>query len=214
VSQLPPRPSLSHLRKQAKDLLRRLRQQNPDATLAEAQHALAREYEFDSWPKLKVHVERLARLPQPVTFHRYTSKAKEAVFFSRQEASELGSPTIEPEHVLLGVIRASQGLESRMFQAIAMPLDRARREMALDQAGHEPIPLTMPMSTGAGAKRIFRAAVDEADALQHQEIGLAHLLLGVLREPVSEAATLLARAGMRLQSVRDDIARLQNEDPL
>jgi hypothetical protein len=60
--QLPLRPSLSHLRKQAKDLLRRLRQQDPDATLADAQHALARQYDFDSWPKLKVQVELLAKL--------------------------------------------------------------------------------------------------------------------------------------------------------
>ncbi len=50
-SQLPSRPSLSHLRKQAKALLARLRQQNANATLVEAQHALAHEYGFSSWPR-------------------------------------------------------------------------------------------------------------------------------------------------------------------
>jgi hypothetical protein len=63
---LPPRPSLEQLRKQAKDLLRacragdaqaleRLRRHAPTAsepTLAEAQFALAREYGFESWPRL------------------------------------------------------------------------------------------------------------------------------------------------------------------
>jgi hypothetical protein len=34
-----------------------LKQQSPDAQLADAQHALAREYGFASWPRLKAHVE-------------------------------------------------------------------------------------------------------------------------------------------------------------
>ena len=64
--QLPVRPSLEQLRKQAKDLLRkcrsgdvvaleRLRRQKPEVTepiLADAQFALACEYGFASWPKL------------------------------------------------------------------------------------------------------------------------------------------------------------------
>jgi ankyrin repeat protein len=68
---LPDRPSLEHLRKLAKDLLRdarggdasaraRLTAAAPDAaqaTLARAQLALAREYGFPSWPALVRHVE-------------------------------------------------------------------------------------------------------------------------------------------------------------
>jgi hypothetical protein len=70
---LPERPSLEQLRKQAKDLLRawrdgdppvlaRIRAQKPKATdpmLADAQLVLAREYGFDSWPKLVHHVATL-----------------------------------------------------------------------------------------------------------------------------------------------------------
>jgi hypothetical protein len=36
-----------------------MQQQSPDAQLADAQHAIAREYGFASWPKLKAHVESL-----------------------------------------------------------------------------------------------------------------------------------------------------------
>jgi hypothetical protein len=56
---LPDRPSLAQLRKQAKERLRTLRGQGSTAVLADAQLALAREYGFDSWPKLVHHVERL-----------------------------------------------------------------------------------------------------------------------------------------------------------
>jgi hypothetical protein len=61
---LPSHPNLEHLKKQAKDLLRDLQQDNPALKLADVQHALAREYGFASWPKLRVYVESL---PRPVT---------------------------------------------------------------------------------------------------------------------------------------------------
>jgi hypothetical protein len=56
---LPARPSLEQLRKQAKDRLRDLRAQDSAATLAQAQYAIAKEYGFESWPKLVHHVESL-----------------------------------------------------------------------------------------------------------------------------------------------------------
>jgi hypothetical protein len=55
--QLPARPNPEYLKKQAKELLERLRQQDPSVQLADAQHALAREYGFANWPALKAGVE-------------------------------------------------------------------------------------------------------------------------------------------------------------
>ena len=54
---LPPRPSLEQLRKQARERLAAM----PEAKLADAQFALARDYGFDSWPKLARHVAAMAR---------------------------------------------------------------------------------------------------------------------------------------------------------
>jgi len=56
--QIPSRPNLEHLKKQAKDLLAELRQQQHDAQLADAQFRLAREYGFASWAALKTHVRK------------------------------------------------------------------------------------------------------------------------------------------------------------
>jgi hypothetical protein len=56
---LPPHPSLEHLRNQAKGLLPELRRENPTARLADAQYQIARAYGFASWPKLKRQVESL-----------------------------------------------------------------------------------------------------------------------------------------------------------
>ena len=57
TSQLPPRPSLDQLRKQAKDRVKTLRAQGIGAMLADVQFALAREYGFKTWADLAHHVE-------------------------------------------------------------------------------------------------------------------------------------------------------------
>ena len=57
--QLPEQPNLQHLKKQAKELLRSRRQ----GKLADAQHAIANEYGFSTWAKLKLHVEGLTLSP-------------------------------------------------------------------------------------------------------------------------------------------------------
>ena len=57
--QLPEQPNLQHLKKQAKELLRNMRQ----GKLADAQHAIAKEYGFATWAKLKLHVESLGLSP-------------------------------------------------------------------------------------------------------------------------------------------------------
>jgi len=55
---LPARPNLDWLRKTAKQQLHELRKSNPDARLASAQLALARQYGFRSWRALKAEVDR------------------------------------------------------------------------------------------------------------------------------------------------------------
>lgn len=65
---LPEHPSLEQLRKQAKDLLALRQKEQPAAALSEVQRELAREYGFESWPKLKAYVDgaNIARLVELV----------------------------------------------------------------------------------------------------------------------------------------------------
>ncbi len=68
TASLPPNASLEHLRKQAKRRLREMRATDPDATLATAQRALARDYGFPSWRRLKAHLDSVRGsddLPSP-----------------------------------------------------------------------------------------------------------------------------------------------------
>jgi hypothetical protein len=194
VSNLPDRPSLDHLRKQAKALLKTRRLQNPDASLTEAQHAVAGQYGFASWPKLKVHVERLASQPEEPIFPRFTPKARESLFFSWHEANQLRSGVIEPGHLLLGVIRVSAALEMRLFAPA--DLERARALVAARVKSAVPVPPDRRIVISARAQRVLRAAVEEADARHHERVGLAHLLLGAVRDGGATVTGVLEQLGI------------------
>lgn len=60
---LPPRPDLDWLKKYARDRLRDMRAADSSARLHEAQLAVAREFGFAGWRRLKAHVESVAREP-------------------------------------------------------------------------------------------------------------------------------------------------------
>jgi hypothetical protein len=214
--ELPERASLDHLRKQAKVLLRELRHRDPGAKLATAQHALAREYGFATWRELKSHVQQWSMQEPdiPATdygFERYTSRARMALFFSRDEASRSGSASIDPEHILLGSIRAGLGSKSRMFEQTHISLDDARTATLMARSAM-PLPTSVEIPFSGMTRRVLLAATGEADRLGHETIGIAHLLLAMLERRESRASSLLTRWGITPERVRDGIAELLDEE--
>ena len=82
---LPPRPNLDHLRKQAKERLQTLQEQDAGARLADAQRAIARDYGFASWPRLKAHVEgEMTQAPNPFV-GKWTADLSRSKLHVRQE---------------------------------------------------------------------------------------------------------------------------------
>ncbi len=144
-------------------------------------------------------------------FERYTERARRVLFFARYEASQLGSISIETEHLLLGLIREGKGLTSRLFARSHLSLETIRKEIEGRSVFREKVSTSVEIPFSAETKRVLQFAAEEADRLLHNYIGTEHLLLGILREERSVAATILMEKGMRLHAVREDIVQLLNE---
>jgi len=144
-------------------------------------------------------------------FERYTERARRVLFFARYEASQLGSISIETEHLLLGLIREGKGLTSRIFARSHLSLENIRKEIEGRTVFREKVSTSVEIPFSAETKRVLQFAAEEADRLLHNYIGTEHLLLGILREERSVAATILMEKGMRLHQVREDIVQLLNE---
>ena len=142
-------------------------------------------------------------------FERYTGNARRVIFFARDEASRVGASSIEAEHLLLGVMRSCEpelngvlklkDLEDALRADLAATGEREITEKRID------IPLANQ------SKRILAYAAEEAERLNSLEIGSAHLLLGIVREPDSIAARFLSAHNLDLLRARQMIALLSHD---
>ena len=135
-------------------------------------------------------------------FERYTEPARRTLFFARYEATTVGGAAIEPEHLLLGLLRGDKRLTRQLFASGNVSYTDVRRKI-LDHFGvveHVPTSTEIPFSQLTD--RILRRAAMEADSLRHSEIGAEHLLLGLLMEGSSFAAALLNKHGLSADAAR------------
>jgi enamine deaminase RidA (YjgF/YER057c/UK114 family) len=144
-------------------------------------------------------------------FERFTERARRALFLARYEAIQLGAVSIETEHLLLGLIRESKGVAGLIFARSDLSLDLIRIAIESSAIFREKIPLSTEIPFSAELKQVLQYAAAEADRLQHDHIGAEHLLLGILREEKSVAASILVETGMDLATVREIVVQARNE---
>jgi enamine deaminase RidA (YjgF/YER057c/UK114 family) len=144
-------------------------------------------------------------------FERYTESARRTLFYARSDASQLGGIAIETEHLLLGLIREQEGNTGRIFARANLSFETIRDEIASRTVFREKVATSVEMPFSPETKRVLQYAAEEADRLLHKEIDAEHLLLGILREERSVAASMLAARGMSLHTVREEVAELRNK---
>ncbi len=143
-------------------------------------------------------------------FERYTEKARRVIFFARYEASQFGSTYIETEHLLLGLLREDKALTDRFLRSHAS-IESIRKQVEGRTPAREKVSTSVDLPLSQECKRVLAYAAEEAERLSHKHIGTEHLLLGLLREDKSFAAEILHERGLRLSTIREEVARVQSE---
>jgi len=142
-------------------------------------------------------------------FERYTEKARRVVFFARYEASQYGSPYIETEHLLLGLVREKPTLAKRFLGGVEAEL-AIRAEIEKHIPPRERIATSVEVPLTEDSKKVLRLAAEEADRLGHRHVGTEHLLLGLLHVEGSLAAQILQAKGARLATLREEVAKTRS----
>jgi hypothetical protein len=139
-------------------------------------------------------------------FNRYTEKARRVVFFARFEASQYGSPYIETEHLLLGLLREDQAL-ARMFLGQGDVRAQLRAEIEQHITRRERISTSVEMPLTGDCKKALNLAAEESERLGQGYVGTEHILLGMLGVERSLAAHLLLAKGLKAAEVRVQLAK-------
>jgi hypothetical protein len=137
-------------------------------------------------------------------FERYTESARRTIFFGRYEACQYGSPYIETEHLLLGILREDANRFKRWLPKLNS--DEIRRKIDARHPQRTPVPTSVDLALSQESKRILNYAMEEADSLDEWQIGTEHMVLGILREEESFAAQLLQEQEATLPKLRALVA--------
>ena len=139
-------------------------------------------------------------------FERYTEKARRVIFFARYEASEFGSPEIESEFLLLGLLRESEQVVTRWLGPGNWKII-FREDIAKQVPPKSSFPTSVDLPLSNGANDVLRYAAEEAERMGHQHIGTEHLFLGLLREPESRVGKLLISHRIDIAMVREVLSK-------
>jgi ATP-dependent Clp protease ATP-binding subunit ClpC len=143
-------------------------------------------------------------------FERFTEKARRVIFFARYEASQFGSPYIETEHVLLGLLREDKALAHKFVKSPPL-FESIRKQIEAHTTIREKVSTSVDLPLSNENKRVLTYAAEEAERLTHNHIGTEHLLLGLLREEKCFASQILRERGVTLSIVREEFARAPHQ---
>jgi hypothetical protein len=137
-------------------------------------------------------------------FERYTEQARRVIFFARFEASQSASPAIEPEHMLLGLLRENKDLLVKLTP-LPDPAGAIRKSVEHRAPPAEMISTSVELPLALGTKDVLTKAFEESEALGHRHIGPEHLLLGLLADTESRAAEALQASRITAEGIRNFI---------
>ncbi len=143
-------------------------------------------------------------------FERYTEKARRVIFFARRAASEFGSPTIESEHVLLGLVQESTGFMKRYLGDKTSEAE-LRAEVLTYTVLRAPTPTSVDIPLSEECKHILMFGAEEAERLGHRHIGTEHLMLGILRVENSVATRIFRQHGLDIDRARTMLVAAEQE---
>ncbi|MDA1189693.1 MAG: ATP-dependent Clp protease ATP-binding subunit [Chloroflexi bacterium] len=144
-------------------------------------------------------------------FEKFSERARRVLSLAQEEAQRFNHNYIGTEHILLGLVRETDGVAAKVLSNLNVELSKVRSAVEFiigrgERTSSGEIGLT------PRAKKVIELAVDEARRLNHHYIGTEHLLIGLMREGEGVAAGVLESLGVNLDRVRAETARILTQN--
>jgi ATP-dependent Clp protease ATP-binding subunit ClpC len=144
-------------------------------------------------------------------FENYTEKARRAIFHARGETSKFGTPRIESEQLLLGLLAADKSIFGR-YLGNSTSATEIREAIVQATEVRPPTPTSMDVPLSNESKRILMFGAEESANSGRKHVDTEDLLIGILREERSFAARILVDRGLDLEQARS-IAKGNQDKP-
>jgi ATP-dependent Clp protease ATP-binding subunit ClpC len=162
-------------------------------------------------------------------FSRLTDRSRDSVQAAFEEARMLGHDSLGDEDLLLGILRAREGIAVEALSSLGITLEGAREESqemlsyALSSIGisfeeirreagdafEMRIPDNRRIPYSPRAKKVLVEARKEMRRLGDNYLGTEHFLLGMLRNEEGTAVRILASMGVSPEMLEDRLFELR-----
>src|SRR5215217_4767513 len=162
-------------------------------------------------------------------FTRFTDRTRACVEAAFDEARMLGHDSLGDEDLLLGILRADEGIGAEALSSLGVTLEGAREEsedllsgalasigISLEEVRREAgdafelrIPDKRRIPFSPWAKKALVEARKEMRRLGDKYLGTEHVLLGILRNADGMAFRMLARMGVSPEMVEERLFELR-----
>jgi len=145
----------------------------------------------------------------------FSSRVKDVITYSKEEALRLGHDFIGTEHLLLGILRDGGGKAINILNSLEVDLDYLRKKVEIlsppnpindfDQNHKKNLHLTRQ------AERALKTTFLEAKLFQGKSINTAHLLLCILRNENDPTTKLLIKLQLDYETVKEQFKYMLTE---
>ena len=145
----------------------------------------------------------------------FSSRVKDVITYSKEEALRLGHDFIGTEHLLLGILRDGGGKAINILNSLEIDLDYLRKKVEIlsppnpindfDQNHKKNLHLTRQ------AERALKTTFLEAKLFQGKSINTAHLLLCILRNENDPTTKLLIKLQLDYETVKEQFKYMLTE---
>ena len=144
-------------------------------------------------------------------FEKFSERARRVLSLAQEEAQRFNHTYIGTEHILLGLVRETDGVAAKVLSNLGVELNKVRSAVEFI-IGRGERTTTGEIGLTPRAKKVIELAVDEARRLQHNYIGTEHLLIGLMREGEGVPAGVLESLGVTLDKIRAETSRILSQN--
>ncbi len=166
-------------------------------------------------------------------FNRFTDESRRSVEAAFEEARALGHDSLGDEDLLLGILRADEGIGAEALSSLGVTLEAAREEseellsaalysigISLEEVRRESgdafemrIADDRKIPYSPRAKNVLVRAREEMRRLGDNHLGTEHVLLGALHDEHGTSVRILAGLGVAAAEIEDRLNQLRRETP-
>lgn len=127
----------------------------------------------------------------------FTPKAYTALNSAFEIAKQLGSASILPEHIILGILKEKGGVAYKLLNEMGVDTNNIYDKILNPIKKQRPVTMT-----------IIQLAKEEARRLGHNMVGSELILLGIIGEGAGVGAEVLNELGITTKDVRKEVEKI------